>query len=29
LPNWLLACWLAIELTLAWMWLCGMLGLKT
>ena len=27
-PNWLLTCWLAIESTVAWIWLCGMLGVK-
>ncbi len=28
-PNWLPTCWLAIESTVAWIWLCGMLGVKT
>ena len=28
-PNWLEICWLAIEFTVAWIWLCGMLGVKT
>ena len=29
MPNWLEICWLAIALTVAWIWLCGMSGVKT
>ena len=28
-PNWLGICWVAIEFTVAWIWLCGMSGVKT
>jgi hypothetical protein len=27
-PNWLEIYWLAIELTVAWIWLCAMPGVK-
>ncbi len=29
MPNWLGICWAAIEFTVAWIWLCGMLGVNT
>ncbi len=28
-PNWLGICWFAIASTVAWIWLCGMLGVNT
>ena len=29
MPNWLGICWFAIASTVAWIWLCGMLGVNT